>query len=186
MQEHVGSVFGPRNIEAGRPAEPNGPAVDVPAGVEHATKAQRVPRKLDLNHPSLYFNRELSWLDFNWRVLFQSKDERVPLLERVRFLAIVSSNLDEFFRKRVGGLKRQVAAGVRRLSPDGRTPEDQLLLIAQAVPGLYRAIGEVWKNELKPAIQARAGVHIKDSVKESSSGAGNVGSLVSNQECFRI
>ncbi len=156
MQEHVGSVYDPRNIEEASPA------AEGTLGLKHATQAQRVPRKLDLNHASLYFNRELSWLDFNWRVLFQAKDERVPLLERVRFLAIVSSNLDEFFRKRVGGLKRQVAAGVRKLSPDGRTPEDQLLLTAQAVPSLYHAIGEVWKNELKPAIETQAGVVIKD------------------------
>ena len=163
MQEHVGSVYDPRKIEEARPVEATREAELTPSpDLEHATKAQRVPRKIDLNHASLYFNRELSWLDFNWRVLFQSKDKRVPLLERVRFLAIVSSNMDEFFRKRVGGLKRQVAAGVRRLSPDGRTPEDQLLLIAQAAPDLYRAIGEVWKNELKPAIESQAGVVIKD------------------------
>ena len=113
------------------------------------------------DNPALYFNRELSWLDFNWRVLFLAKDTRLPLLERVRFLAIVSSNLDEFFRKRVGGLKRQMAAGVRRLSPDGRTPEEQILLIAKAVPGMYKAMGMIWNNELKPALKEEANVWIK-------------------------
>ncbi len=116
----------------------------------------------ELDHPSLFFNRELSWLDFNWRVLYLAMDERVPLLERVRFLSITSSNMDEFFRKRVGGLKRQVAAGVRKLSPDGRSPEDQLLIIAQAVPALYQALGEVWNNQLKPALKEEAGVVIKN------------------------
>ena len=159
MQKHVGSVFDPPNVENEGAVE--GKAEEF-TSILKATKAQRVPRKIDLSHSSLYFNRELSWLDFNWRVLNSAQDERVPLLERVRFLSIVSSNLDEFFRKRVGGLKRQVAAGVRRLSPDGRRPEDQLLLIAQAVPALYRAMGEVWHNTLKPALASDAGVVIKN------------------------
>ena len=66
----------------------------------------------DLSDPALFFNRELSWLDFNWRVLHQARDLRIPLFERVRFLSITQSNLDEFVRKRVGGLQRQVDAGV--------------------------------------------------------------------------
>lgn len=167
MQEQIGSVTRPPDRED-RVHEKPTPEVTI----LKATKAQRVPRKMDLGHSSLYFNRELSWLDFNWRVLHQARDERVPLLERVRFLSIASSNMDEFFRKRVGGLKRQVAAGVRKLSPDGRTPEDQLLLIAQAVPPLYRAIGEVWSQQLKPALKEKAGVQIKNygslSVEERS------------------
>src|SRR5690606_12231810 len=77
--------------------------------VPKAVAPRPVPRRAPLDHPHLYFNRELSALDFNWRVLYQAIDERVPLLERVRFLSIASSNLDEFFRKRVGGLKRQAA-----------------------------------------------------------------------------
>ena len=62
------------------------------------------------------YNRELSWLDFNWRVLHEAMDPRTPLLERAKFLAITASNLDEFFRKRVGGLKRQQAAGMANLT----------------------------------------------------------------------
>ncbi|MBX2820819.1 MAG: polyphosphate kinase 1 [Rhodothermaceae bacterium] len=126
-----------------------------------ATDPAEITKVLETDHPDLYFNRELSWLDFNWRVLFLSMDKRVPLLERVRFLSIASSNLDEFFRKRVGGLKRQIAAGVRRLSPDGRTPEDQILLIARAVPSMYKAMGAVWNNDLKPALKNDADVWIK-------------------------
>lgn len=128
--------------------------------VPGATSPRPVPRNATLDHPHLFFNRELSWLDFNWRVLYQAIDERTPLLERVRFLAITSSNLDEFFRKRVGGLKRQAAAGVRVLSPDGRTPHEQLELIRAAVLPMYTTMNELWEQTLKPELAARADVHI--------------------------
>lgn len=81
---------------------------------------------IDLSDPAWFLNRELTWLAFNRRVLNEAEDVRTPLLERVKFLAIVSSNLDEFFMKRIGGLKQQVGAGVHELSVDGRTPEQQL------------------------------------------------------------
>jgi polyphosphate kinase len=80
----------------------------------------------DLDRPDLYLNRELTWLGFNWRVLGMAEDDRTPLLERFFFLSIVSSNLDEFFMKRIGGLKQQLEAGVTSLSPDGRTPREQI------------------------------------------------------------
>jgi len=82
--------------------------------------------KVDLGDPALYLNRELTWLEFNRRVLREAADPRTPLLERVKFLAIVSNNLDEFFMKRIGGLKQQAAAGVRKTSVDGRTPGRQV------------------------------------------------------------
>ncbi|MGR9115936.1 MAG: polyphosphate kinase 1 [Gammaproteobacteria bacterium] len=80
----------------------------------------------DLTDPQWYLNRELTWLEFNKRVLHEAEDERTPLLERVKFLAIVSSNLDEFFMKRIGGLKQQVGAGISELSIDGRSPQQQI------------------------------------------------------------
>ena len=80
----------------------------------------------DLDSPDLYLNRELTWLAFNSRVLHEAEDERTPLLERIKFLAIVSSNLDEFFMKRIGGLKQQLGAGVTELTVDGRTPQQQI------------------------------------------------------------
>ncbi|MEI8354593.1 MAG: polyphosphate kinase 1 [Deltaproteobacteria bacterium] len=80
----------------------------------------------DLSSPELYLNRELTWLAFNRRVLHEAEDERTPLLERVKFTAIVSNNLDEFFMKRIGGLKQQVGAGIRTLTVDGRTPKQQI------------------------------------------------------------
>lgn len=80
----------------------------------------------DLHSPECYLNREITWLNFNYRVLHEAQDPRTPLLERVKFLAIVGSNLDEFFMKRIGGLKQQVGAGLSLLSVDGRTPRNQI------------------------------------------------------------
>ena len=80
----------------------------------------------DLGAPELYLNRELTYLNFCWRVLHEAADDRIPLLERVKFLAIVSSNVDEFFQKRIGGLKQQVGAQLHSVTPDGRTPQQQI------------------------------------------------------------
>lgn len=88
--------------------------------------SQNESAAVDLHDPRWYLNRELTWLAFNRRVLHEAEDERTPLLERIKFLGIVSSNLDEFFMKRIGGLKQQVGAGVQELSVDGRSPEQQL------------------------------------------------------------
>ena len=91
----------------------------------HTPKAAQ-PDLIDLDASALYLNRELTWLAFNRRVLHEADDPRNPLLERVKFLAIVSNNLDEFFMKRIGGLKQQIAAGVHTPSVDGRTPAEQI------------------------------------------------------------
>lgn len=79
-----------------------------------------------LDAPELYLNRELTYLNFCWRVLHEAEDDRVPVLERVKFLGIVSSNLDEFFQKRIGGLKQQVGAQLHAVTPDGRSPQKQI------------------------------------------------------------
>src|ERR1700680_3050717 len=83
--------------------------------------------------PSLYVNRELSWLDFNDRVLQLAEDWRVPLLERVKFCAIYTTNLDEFYMVRVAGLRDQIDAGVEKPGQDGRTPSETIALIRGAV-----------------------------------------------------
>ena len=83
--------------------------------------------------PELYLNRELTWLAFNRRVFAEALDERSPLLERVKFLAITASNLDEFFMKRIGGLKQQAIAGMQELTDDGRTPQQQIAECLAAV-----------------------------------------------------
>src|SRR6056297_3478425 len=92
---------------------------------------------VDLDDPEWYLNRELSKLEFNERVLHEAVDERNPLLERVKFLAIFTRNMDEFFMKRVGGLKQQMDAGVTELTPDGRTPEEQWEAILEESRDLF-------------------------------------------------
>ena len=77
-------------------------------------RKETLPPQVDLSAPELYLNRELTWLAFNRRVLHEAMDERTPLLERVKFAAIAGSNLDEFFMKRIGGLKQQIGARVCR------------------------------------------------------------------------
>jgi polyphosphate kinase len=128
----------------------------LPWAVEH----QQVPANASLDHPSLYFNRELGWLDFNWRVLHQAMDPRNPLLERIHFIAITASNLDEFIQKRVGGLKRQEAAGVYDLSPDGRTPDKQIELVQQKAGKMLQKISEVWDDMLRPKIEKEGSIKI--------------------------
>ena len=136
-----------------------------------AVRPRRVGHAVELGDPVLYFNRELSWLDFNWRVLQQARDERTPLLERVRFLSITQSNLDEFVRKRVGGLKRQKAAGVTELSPDGRTPGEQLDLIREAILEMQEAMSRTWHRHLVPALK-REGYAVRswESLEEEERG----------------
>ena len=98
---------------------------------------------IDLRAPSLYLNRELSWLEFNTRVLAEAASEAVPLLERLKFHAIVASNLDEFFMVRVAGLKQQLTGEVGDVGPDGLTPHEQLVKLSAKVHDL---VGEQMAN----------------------------------------
>ena len=104
-----------------------------------------------------YFNRELSWLAFNRRVLEQAQSDRHPLLERVRFLAIVSSNLDEFFEIRVAGLMQQVDSGLMEFGSDGLTPVEQLRRIHSVVASMVEDQYHCWHHQLVPAL-AREGI----------------------------
>jgi polyphosphate kinase len=106
-----------------------------------------------------YLNRELSWLDFDRRVLALAEDPRQPLLERVKFLAITSRNLDEFFQVRVAGLHAQRESPLQVVSPDGRTPEQQLREIRVRALELVRAAQDVFAKQLAPAL-AEAGIRI--------------------------
>jgi polyphosphate kinase len=109
--------------------------------------------------PLRYHNRELSWLDFNTRVLALAEDERIPLLERAKFLAIFCQNLDEFFQVRVAGLKDQVAAGVGSASPDGRMPAEQLLEIRDRLDELVPRVQTTFLDRVAPAL-ADAGIKL--------------------------
>jgi polyphosphate kinase len=102
-----------------------------------------------------HLNRELSWLDFNARVLALAEDDRVPLLERAKFLAIFSQNLDEFFQVRVAGLKEQVIAGVGVTAPDGRSPAQQLVEIRDRVEELTARQATTFLEGVAPALAAQ-------------------------------
>src|SRR5262245_60067550 len=104
-----------------------------------------------------YVNRELSWLEFNRRVLEEAQDPSVPLLERVKFLAIFSSNLDEFFMVRVSGLKRRAAGGDVLAGPDGLTPAQTLAAISARVHELVEAQHRCFLEEVQPLLAAERG-----------------------------
>ena len=105
-----------------------------------------------LDAPDLYLNRELSWLAFNARVLAQARDESHPLLERVKFLAIVGTNLDEFFMIRVAALQKQLAASGERVSLDGLATQQQLAIVRERALAMLAEQGQVWQRELQPAL----------------------------------
>lgn len=104
--------------------------------------------------PNEFLNRDLTWLEFNRRVLHEALDERTPLLERVRFLGIFTSNLDEYFMKRVGGLKRQLAGGSVAQTPDGMTPAQSIAAIRNAVLPMLRQQAECYTRTLVPGLAA--------------------------------
>lgn len=110
--------------------------------------------QMTIDSPSLYINRELSWIRFNRHVLDEARDETQPLLERVKFLAIFANNLDEFFMVRVSGLQRQLAKGVLKSPPDGMTPGQQLEAIRQMLLPELDAQYDTWHKEILPALGA--------------------------------
>lgn len=109
--------------------------------------------------PSLYINRELSWLEFNERVLDEARNHRHPLLERVKFLAITSSNLDEFFMIRVAAIKEQLLADVVEYSPDGKVPAQQLKAIHERAARMFQDKSNLFWNDLHAKLAA-AGIHL--------------------------
>jgi polyphosphate kinase len=126
-------------------------------------KTQKVATEINLKDPQYYFNRELSWLEFNYRVLHEALDERTPLLERLKFMAIFSSNLDEFFMVRVAGLKQQVDAEVTKLTPDGRTPQEQLKGISDRLRPLVQLQDQHFEHTIRPKLIAND-IHLIDYV----------------------
>ena len=113
----------------------------------------------NLDDPKYYINRELTMLEFQRRVLQEARDETNPLLERVKFLAILGSNLDEFFMVRVSGLIKQVDAGVIEVPPDGLTPAEQLAAIRKVAWNLMSEAREILQVELMPQLK-KAGIYL--------------------------
>ena len=122
------------------------------AVVTELTQAAETP-DIDLKDPSLYINRELSHTEFNRRVLNECYNENHPLLERVKFLAIFSTNMDEFFMVRVSGLKQQVMLGITKSPADGMTPREQLVAIHRVVTQLFAEANVCWQKQLWPALR---------------------------------
>jgi polyphosphate kinase len=114
-----------------------------------------VDTRPELTDRRLYLNRELSWLTFNERVLGEAVDRSLPLFERLKFLGIVSTNLDEFFMVRVAGLKQQLAGGVAETSADGMLPGEQLSAISERVHTMVAEQYRVWRDELVPLLSER-------------------------------
>lgn len=115
--------------------------------------------QVDLEDPGRFLNRDVQWLEFNRRVLNQALDPRTPLLERVRFLAITSSNLDEFFMKRVGGLKRRARLGLGSQAAESQTPDRQLAEIRSIVLALNELQRSGFSNDIIPALE-EAGIRL--------------------------
>ncbi len=111
------------------------------------------PHPLDLDDPRLYINRELSWLQFNARVLEEAEDQSQPLLERIKFLSIFASNLDEFFMIRISGLREQLSGGVVEAPPDGMTPSKQIEAIRLELSKQLKRFEDCWEFDILPKLQ---------------------------------
>lgn len=120
---------------------------------------EKISKNIDLSDPKYYLNRELSLIEFNYRVLLEGSNKKHPLLERLKFLTILSSNLDEFFMIRVAGLKSQVAAGLENLSYDGKTPEQQLIEIKKKLIPIYKMQEDILIKDIIPEL-SKNGIHI--------------------------
>jgi polyphosphate kinase len=146
--------------EHGRPAHgPPAHGSRPHVAVDDAQRDERPRQKHRLHDPTLYINRELSWLDFNERVLQLAEDESTPLIERVKFGAIYTTNLDEYYMVRVAGLHDQIDAGVENPSQDGRTPSETIAAIRERVLGLGGRLSGCFEGRLRPAL-AEQGVRV--------------------------
>ncbi|CAC5345200.1 MULTISPECIES: polyphosphate kinase 1 [Planktothrix] len=119
----------------------------------------KITKDINLQDPQYYLSRELSWLEFNRRVLAEALDPQNPLLERLKFIAIFSSNLDEFFMVRVAGIKRQIEAQVNKVTADGRTPQQQLNAIHERLLPMVTQQHQYFEQQIKPEL-AKNGIHL--------------------------
>src|SRR5919199_5488912 len=129
--------------------------------VKVMTRSKTTVTEINLRDQKYSLTRKLSWWELNRRVLHEATDPRTPLLERLKFMAIFSSNLDEYFMVRVAALKQQVEANVRKLTPDGRTPSEQLEAINQRLLPMVIEQHQHFEKVLRPQL-AREGIYILD------------------------
>src|SRR5436309_2111213 len=139
--------------EATARTEEESSAIAVPEVVQSALER--------FGDPKNFINRELSWLEFNRRVLEEAQDQRQPLIERVKFLTIVSSNLDEFFEIRVAGIKQQIESETSEIGPDSLSPTETFDRIQKTVRELVATQYALWKNELLPEL-AKSGIYVRE------------------------
>ena len=126
-------------------------------------RRKKATEEINLSDPQYYFSREMSWLEFNNRVLHEAFDPRTPLLERLKFMAIYSSNLDEYFMVRVAALKEQVEAQVSKSSADGRTPQEHLEMIYQRLRPMVEKQHRHFEQALRPQLAAE-GIYLLDYI----------------------
>ena len=165
-------------IEAPTPPET---APEKPAK-RRASAAEKAPA-IDLRDPSLYINRELSNIEFNRRVLYETQADH-PLLERAKFLAIFQSNMDEFFMVRVSGLKQQLRLGITSTQADGLLPREQLANVHRTLTQLFSEANTIWREQLHPQL-AEANVHVLD-YEELSKGQRNKLRAYFEREIFPV
>src|SRR3954463_8234676 len=126
-----------------------------------AMPAPEPPAHGPFSAPEYFINRELSWIEFNRRVLEEAQDPTQPLIERVKFLAIVSSNFDEFFEIRVAGIKQQIESETSDVGPDGLTPTDTFNAIQRTAHEIVATQYSLWRDDLLPAL-AQHNIHVHD------------------------
>ncbi len=153
----------PSKAQAAAPAEPEN-LIAMPDAAD-------APQPSRFSAPENFINRELSWLEFNRRVLEEAQDPSQPLIERVKFLTIVSSNLDEFFEIRVAGIKQQIASETSDVGPDGLTPTETFNEIQRIAHEMVAAQYALWREELLPAL-ARNNIRVHDLAQLNAKRAG--------------
>src|SRR5438874_98930 len=131
---------------------------------ELALLPEAIQPERDFSDPANFINRELSWLEFNRRVLEEAQDPTQPLIERVKFMTIFSNNLDEFFEIRVAGIKQQIQSETSDVGPDGMSPTETFNAIQRLVHELVATQYDFWKKELMPAL-AKNGIRLHDVVQ---------------------
>src|SRR3954462_9255589 len=139
--------------ESSTPEEPSN-IVELPGASDNGQHSR-------FSAPENFINRELSWLEFNRRVLEEAQDPTQPLVERVKFLTIFSSNLDEFFEIRVAGIKQQIESETSDVGPDGLSPTETFNRIEKTTREMVATLYALWKNELAPAL-AKDGIRVRE------------------------